>query len=253
MQVLGVLNFYTLLFGVMYLTRLRIMAVGVLPCWPCNTPLSTKVGTKFADQWQSLSRYSSLADWRPLRLVLFCLMRSEFMVMTETKQQFSQCKVQSEWDPRRDRWRANSKAYTQFLRKGHCSQKICPGRLGSQFTYYCVYVSCVIMCEDLTLNFGNRRTGCCIMMTHCFTSEFFYQKAATLTQLRWPRQNYTWGTHSQNTTSKMYLKHGRSTGNSAYAWEGTTLRAMVASRPKFSVWPDGSTSPKNYESECSNH
>jgi hypothetical protein len=28
--------------------------------------------------------------------------------------------------------------------------------------------------------------------------------------------------------------------------EGTTSRVMVASRPKLSFWPDGSTSPGNY-------
>jgi hypothetical protein len=44
----------------------------------------------------------------------------------------------------------------------------------------------------------------------------------------------------------MHLKNGRSTGNVAYVWKGTTLRVMVPSRPKVSFWPDGNSSPRNY-------
>jgi hypothetical protein len=33
-------------------------------------------------------------------------------------------------------------------------------------------------------------------------------------------------------TSRMHLKHGRSTGNGAYMQKGPTSRVMVASRPK---------------------
>jgi hypothetical protein len=55
----------------------------------------------------------------------------------------------------------------------------------------------------------------------------FPWKAAILTQLRWSRQNCGWcWTPSQNMTSRMYLKNGKS------AREGTTLRVMVVSRPK---------------------
>jgi hypothetical protein len=40
---------------------------------------------------------------------------------------------------------------------------------------------------------------------------------------------------------------GRSVGNCAYTWKGTTLRMIMASRPKVSFWSDGSISPGNYE------
>jgi hypothetical protein len=42
------------------------------------------------------------------------------------------------------------------------------------------------------------------------------------------------------------LKNGRSAGNSAYAQKGTTLRVMLASRPKVSFCQVGSTSPGSY-------
>jgi hypothetical protein len=32
------------------------------------------------------------------------------------------------------------------------------------------------------------------------------------------------------------FKHGRTTGNSTYTWKGNTLRVMVASRPKVSLF-----------------
>jgi hypothetical protein len=43
----------------------------------------------------------------------------------------------------------------------------------------------------------------------------------------------------------MHLKYGRSAGNAAYTWKGTTSKAMVAIRPKVSFWLDG-TCPGNY-------
>jgi hypothetical protein len=72
-------------------------------------------------------------------------------------------------------------------------------------------------------------------------------KAAVLTHWRWSRQNRRqYWTPSQNTTSKMHLKNGISAGKGAYVQKGTTSRVMVASRPKVSFWPDGSTNPRNY-------
>jgi hypothetical protein len=47
-------------------------------------------------------------------------------------------------------------------------------------------------------------------------------------------------------TSMMHLKHGRGAGNGAYRRKGTISRVMVASRPKVSFWPDGSTSTRNF-------
>jgi hypothetical protein len=37
------------------------------------------------------------------------------------------------------------------------------------------------------------------------------------------------------------FKNGRSAGNSACTQKGNTSRVIVASRPKVSFWPDGST------------
>jgi hypothetical protein len=44
----------------------------------------------------------------------------------------------------------------------------------------------------------------------------------------------------------MHLKNGRSTGDGAHAWKGTTSSVVVASWSKVSFWPNGSTSPGNY-------
>jgi hypothetical protein len=51
---------------------------------------------------------------------------------------------------------------------------------------------------------------------------------------------------SQNTTSIIHFKHGKSAGNGTYERKGTTSRAIVANRPQVNFWPDGSTSPGNY-------
>jgi hypothetical protein len=44
----------------------------------------------------------------------------------------------------------------------------------------------------------------------------------------------------------MQLKNGRNTGNGTYAQKGTTLKLMVADRPKIIFLPDGNTSPSSY-------
>jgi hypothetical protein len=42
--------------------KTEITAVGDQPHWPCDTPLSAKVATNFADKWRLLCRYSSLTE-----------------------------------------------------------------------------------------------------------------------------------------------------------------------------------------------
>jgi hypothetical protein len=42
------------------------------------------------------------------------------------------------------------------------------------------------------------------------------------------------------------FKNDRSSRNGAYDRKGTASRVMVASRPKVTAWPEGSTSPGNY-------
>jgi hypothetical protein len=43
------------------------------------------------------------------------------------------------------------------------------------------------------------------------------------------------------------FKNGRSARNDAFARDGINSRLIVGSGPKVSFWPDGSTSPGNYE------
>jgi hypothetical protein len=42
------------------------------------------------------------------------------------------------------------------------------------------------------------------------------------------------------------FKNGRSAGNGAHVWKGTTSRVMVARRFKVTFCPDGNTGPGNY-------
>jgi hypothetical protein len=140
-------------------------------------------------------------------------------------------------------------------------------------TYYCDFCSdYLIMYEDFTLNFGDKRTGCCIMTTHCLSLPFsqgnFLPKTWLLpptnpTHLIWRIVNFdcfpNWRYHHFDTIEVIKVpniltehnfqdafKNGRSTGNSAYAWKGTTLRVIVASTSNVSFWPYVSTSPGNY-------
>jgi hypothetical protein len=43
------------------------------------------------------------------------------------------------------------------------------------------------------------------------------------------------------------FKNGKSAGNGAYSWKGTTSRVVVVgNRPKVSFWSDDSASLENY-------
>jgi hypothetical protein len=64
----------------------------------------------------------------------------------------------------------------------------------------------------------------------CDFSVLLIEETAILSQLRWLRQNHRWSWKpSQNTTSRMRLRNGRSTENCVYAQKGSTSRVIVAS------------------------
>jgi hypothetical protein len=67
-----------------------------------------------------------------------------------------------------------------------CSQIIRPGRPNSPFhvLLWCFMANCMKMWEDFAPNFGNKRTGCCITITHCLTLPFSPRNF-------WPRNNLT--------------------------------------------------------------
>jgi hypothetical protein len=147
------------------------------------------------------------------------------------------------------------------------------GQTSVPHTTVTFYDHCMKMCKDFTPNFGGRRTGCCIMTTHHLALPFspgnFLLKNnmnvvhhppyfSLFPQLKIKLKGCHFDTievmdaESQavlNTLTERNFqdpfKNGRSDGNGTYTWKGTTLRVMMANRPKVSFWPVGSTSPGN--------
>jgi hypothetical protein len=194
-------------------------------------------------------------------------------------------KVQTHRDRKRqDRWRAESRVCSSFsstsrgLFTKNSSWQAKQWILHATVTFY---GDCVKMCKEFALNFGDKRIGCCIMATHRLTLPFspgnYWPKTPWLsspthpTHLTWPPATFlfpptedkterllfwhNWDDRGRiaggaNTLTehdfRMHLKNRRSAGNSAYVQKGTTSRVMVASGPKVSFCPDGSTSPGNY-------
>jgi hypothetical protein len=215
---------------------------------------------------------------------LSLVMRAGLMVMTLRQSNSPpNWKVQTHCDwQMQDRWRAKSRALHPFLwHQGDCSQRISPLGQTVNSAYNCD-VLWRLRENVQSLNFDDKRIGCCIMTMHCLTLPsspgnfwpkitwllsfthpthliwphatflcFFPDrrqnwKEAILTQLKWSRKNRRWcWTPSQNTNSRMHLQNGRSIRNGAYMRKGTTSSVMVGSRPKVSLWPECSISSGN--------
>jgi hypothetical protein len=137
------------------------------------------------------------------------------------------------------------------------------------------YGYCVKMCEDFSSNFGYKLTGCCFTTRHSLT--FLFPPG-----IFWPKNNMTVVTHSsyfpvspaKDKTERPLFWHnwgdlGTIAGGAEHPHRtrlpvsiyrmaerlgtvhtthgnGTTSRVMVTSRPKVSLWPEGSSSPGNY-------
>jgi hypothetical protein len=174
-----------------------------------------------------------------------------------------------------DRWRAKWRAQSYFLwRQGDCSLRIVLADQTVNSTYYCDFFGdCLKVCEDFGPSFGDKWPDCCITTLYYFISFFTRELLIKNDTTVVPHPPYfslfPWlkiklkghyfdtteviGTELQVVLNMLTeqdfrdaFNNGRSTGNSTYAQE-TTLRVMVASRPKVSFWPDGNTSPWNYE------
>jgi hypothetical protein len=103
---------------------------------------------------------------------------------------------------------------------------------------------CLKMCENLAPNFGDKGTGFCITTTYRLTLPSslgnFWQKTTWLsssthpTCMTWPLRLFSISPIEDKTERPPF----------SHKW-GDRGRMMVASRPKISFWPHGSTSPRN--------
>jgi hypothetical protein len=114
------------------------------------------------------------------------------------------------------------------------------------YTTLTFYSNWVKMCEDFVQNFDNKRTGCCIMIAHHFTLMTVVPHPPNFSLF--PRLKIKLkGRHFDiiemieavlNTLTEHdfqdAFKHGKSTGNGAYSWNGTTSMVTVVGRPKVS-------------------
>jgi hypothetical protein len=160
----------------------------------CQQILTAKLGmhcvtTKFvpriltADQKQQRVNVSRSFVRSPPTMSPSCprfslVMRAGFTVMILRQSNSSpNGKVLIHWDQKGETGEEQSQVHAHhFLwHEGDYSQRICPGRPNSQFPNAIVtfYGDCMRICEDFALNFGDRRTGCCIMTTHHITLLFY--------------------------------------------------------------------------------
>jgi hypothetical protein len=135
-------------------------------------------------------------------------------------------------------------AYKEFVLVGQTAN----------FEYYCevFYSNCVKTCEDFAPNFGDKRIGCCITTTQTpfFHHGFFGQKQLPFSVS--PIEETSKGSHfdmievmeaeSQAVLNTLTEHDFRDAfKNVRRAGNGTTSKVMVASRPRVSFCPDGST------------
>jgi hypothetical protein len=114
------------------------------------------------------------------------------------------------------------------------------------------YGDFVKMCEDFSPNFGDERTGCCIMITHrhalLLSLGIFFTKN-NMAVVHHPPYFSLFSqlkiTPSQNRTSRMYLKKNcRSAGYGACELMVTYSKVMLVSRRKVGFDQMGAPPPE---------
>jgi hypothetical protein len=131
------------------------------------------------------------------------------------------------------------------------------------------YGDCMKVCEDVAPNFGNKRTGCCIMTTHHLTLSFLpgldlaplaFLCFPVKIKLRGPKFVTVEVIEAKSQSVLITLikhdfqdalkKKDRSTGNGAYMWKGTVSRVMVVSRPEVSFEQMAASVPEIMDIIC---